>query len=70
MESKTANDLEVTESKSSVEDYIALETSGDVIAFSPLCGLCLPSSIHPCLFVDFCISPVRPLGHTCGLTEI
>ena len=33
MESKTANDLEVTESKSSVEDYIALlKTSGDVTA--------------------------------------
>ncbi len=61
MESKTANDLEVIESKSSVEDYIALLKPRvmSLAIFTSLCGLWLaPVSIHPFLFVlsIFCIS--------------
>ena len=61
MESKTANDLEVFESKSSVEDYIALLKPRVMLlaVFTSLCGLCLaPVSIHPFMFVlsIFCIS--------------
>ena len=61
MESKTANDLEVFESKSSVEDYIALLKPRVMLlaVFTSLCGLWLaPVSIHPFMFVlsIFCIS--------------
>ena len=61
MESKIANDLEVIESKSSVEDYIALLKPRvmSLAIFTSLCGLWLaPISIHPFLFVlsIFCIS--------------
>ena len=61
MESKSANDLEVFESKSSVEDYIALLKPRVMLlaVFTSLCGLWLaPVSIHPFMFVlsIFCIS--------------
>ena len=61
MESKSANDLEVIDSKSSVEDYIALLKPRVMLlaVFTSLCGLWLaPVSIHPFMFVlsIFCIS--------------
>ena len=61
MESKSANDLEVIDSKSSVEDYIALLKPRVMLLaiFTSLCGLWLaPVSIHPFMFVlsIFCIS--------------
>ncbi len=61
MEGKSANDLEVFESKSSVEDYIALLKPRVMLlaVFTSLCGLWLaPVSIHPFMFVlsIFCIS--------------
>ena len=61
MESKSANDLEVIDSKSSVEDYIALLKPRVMLlaVFTSLCCLWLaPVSIHPFMFVlsIFCIS--------------
>ena len=61
MESKSANDLEVIESKSSVEDYIALLKPRvmSLAIFTSLCGLWLaPVSIHPfCLFYRSFVFP-------------
>ena len=61
MESKTANDLEVFESKSSVEDYIALLKPRvmTLAVFTSVSGLVLsPETLHPflCILSIFCIS--------------
>ena len=58
MESKTANDLEVFESKSSVEDYIALLKPRVMLSGSfhltvwSLVGTCKYTSVYVC-FIDF-----------------
>ena len=77
MGTKSAYDVAVINSQSSVEDYISLLKPRVMMlaVFTSLCGLWLaPVSIHPFMFVlsIFCISLGAGLlvQLTCGLIEI